>query len=403
MKQKVIVVMRILVVQESDWLERGPHNSHHIMERLSTRGHEVKVIDYEILWKANNTEKCLISKRKEFYNQHKSIDSGNITVIRPSIIKLPVFNYLSLVYTHYREIEKQINSFKPDIIVGLGIINANIAIRLAKKNKIPFVYYVMDVLHRLVPQTHFQQIAAHVERNNMQNADRTISLTEGLREYTVSMGAMREKTAVIRTGIDFEHFNIDTDGKEMKSQYGIKDDETVLFFMGWLYSFSGLKELSMKITKLPESSKVKLLILGDGELWDTLQDIKNKHDNYNRIILAGWQPYSVVPRYLSAADICILPAHDNEIMKYIVPIKIYEYMAMRKPVIATALFGLQKEFGFGNGVNYIENIEEILEKSMFLKETNIIEEEGKRAYSFVKSLTWDSITDEFEIFIKDLH
>jgi len=32
--------MRILVVQESDWTEVGPHQSHHLMERLSQHGHE---------------------------------------------------------------------------------------------------------------------------------------------------------------------------------------------------------------------------------------------------------------------------------------------------------------------------------------------------------------------------
>ena len=39
--------MKILVVQESDWIERGPHQNHHLMERLSIKGHEVRVIDYE--------------------------------------------------------------------------------------------------------------------------------------------------------------------------------------------------------------------------------------------------------------------------------------------------------------------------------------------------------------------
>ena len=42
--------MRILVVQESDWLERNPHQQHHLMERMATRGHEIRVIDYPIDW-----------------------------------------------------------------------------------------------------------------------------------------------------------------------------------------------------------------------------------------------------------------------------------------------------------------------------------------------------------------
>lgn len=395
--------MKILVVQESDWIGRGPHNNHHIMERLSTRGHEIRVIDYEILWKENNKEKGIISKRKIFHNQHKSIDDGNITVVRPSIIKLPVLNYLSLLYTHYKEIENQINSFKPDVIVGLGILNTNIAIRLAKKNNIPFVYYVMDVLNRLVPQTYFQPLADYIEKKNMTNADRVISVTEGLREYTILKGADREKTEVIRTGIDFNHFKVDTNGKEIREKYGIKDDEIVLFFMGWLYTFSGLKELALEIVKLPESSKIRLLILGEGELGNTLQNIKSQHDHANRIILVDWQPYDDVPRYLAAVNICLLPAYDNEIMKYIVPIKIYEYMAMGKPVIATRLFGMVTEFGDDNGIEYADNAKDIFDKVRYLSINQNIKDTGIKALKFVEKNNWDCITNKFECNLKKWH
>jgi hypothetical protein len=42
--------MKILIVQESDWIGRGPHQQHQLADRLSLRGHQVRVIDYEILW-----------------------------------------------------------------------------------------------------------------------------------------------------------------------------------------------------------------------------------------------------------------------------------------------------------------------------------------------------------------
>ena len=92
--QCIFYIMRILVVQESDWFDRGPHQSHHLMERLSVRGHEIRVIDYEIGWKKHQNKE-LISHREIFTNVHKAIDKGNVTVIRPSIIKLPVLEYLS--------------------------------------------------------------------------------------------------------------------------------------------------------------------------------------------------------------------------------------------------------------------------------------------------------------------
>src|SRR3972149_5428730 len=41
--------MRILAVQETDWLRRGPHQQHHLLERLAGRGHPVPVLDYQRL------------------------------------------------------------------------------------------------------------------------------------------------------------------------------------------------------------------------------------------------------------------------------------------------------------------------------------------------------------------
>ena len=64
---------------------------------------------------------------------------------------------------------------------------------------------------------------------------------------------------------------------------------------------------------------------------------------------------SEMPAFIAASDICLLPAYPWEkTMQDIVPIKMYEYMAMKKPVIATRLPGVMKEFGEDNGVVYVE-------------------------------------------------
>jgi len=390
--------MKVLVVQESDWIEKGPHQSHHLMERLSKRGHKIRVIDYEILWREHE-RKGIISQKEVFTNVHKVIDGGGVTIIRPSIIKLPILDYLSLVYTHRREIRRQIKEFEPDVIIGFGILNANIAIRLAKKRSIPFIYYIIDELHRLVPQTYFQKLARFIESANMKNADKVVSINEGLREYTIEMGANRERTEVIRAGIELELFN-SADRKAIREKHGIKNNDVVLFFMGWLYSFSGLKEVAMELAKA-EKHNIKLLILGKGDLWDTLQDIKGKNGLDNKIITVGWQPYEEVPKYVVASDICLLPAYKNDVMKNIVPIKIYEYMAASKPVIATRLPGIMKEFGEDNGVVYVDRPEDALWKAIELIENGCIEKEGIKARKFVEGNSWDKITDEFEKILEE--
>jgi glycosyltransferase involved in cell wall biosynthesis len=386
--------MKILVVQESNWVDRGPHQSHHLMERLVQRGHEVRVIDFDILWRKNKNRK-LFSQRSVFVSPPKTIPDAKITVIRPSIIQLPVLEYLSLLYYHRKEITEQLNEFKPDVVIGFGILNAQIAISLCHKRKIPFAYYIIDELHRLVPQPLFQKLAQLVEQKNFRTADIVLSINEGLHEYTLQMGAQKEKSQIIRAGVNVEWFS-HADRKKKREELGFADDDLVLFFMGWLYEFSGLKEVTEDLIKRPENLKIKLLIVGNGDLWEYLQNIKTISTLNNKIITVGWQPYNSIPDFIAASDICLLPAQKNDIMKNIVPIKMYEYMAAGKPVIATNLSGIMKEFGMDNGIIYIDKPEEAVQKAIDLSDSSILREYGLKSRRFVEPNNWNSITSKFE-------
>lgn len=96
--------MKILVVQESDWLKRNPHQQHHLMDRMSVRGHEIKVIDYPIDWPKDDPEGFRFN-RQVVDNVYKVDKKANIQVIRPGFIKKPVLNYISLYRSHKAEIK----------------------------------------------------------------------------------------------------------------------------------------------------------------------------------------------------------------------------------------------------------------------------------------------------------
>ena len=78
------------------------------------------------------------------------------------------------------------------------------------------------------------------------------------------------------------------------------------------------------------------------------------------------------------------------------PIKMYEYMAMGKPVIATTLPGIMQEFGFGNGISYVDSPEEVVTKAREMIEGDVLGKEGKKASALVSDCDWDTITDAFE-------
>ena len=395
--------MKILLVQESDWLERNPHQQHHLMERMALRGHEIKVIDYPIDWSKEN-KSGLIYKREVHKNISKIKENAKIEVIRPSFVKIKGLNYATLFFSHKKEIEKQVREFKPDIILGLGILNTYNASKIAKKYNIPFVYYFIDVLHALIPEKSFQSIGKKFTQKTIKNADLVITINKKLSEFAVKMGSKPSSTILIDAGIDLKSYNPDLDDSNIRKEYEISDDDIVLFFMGWIYEFAGMKELARALGESKEDyPNYKLLIVGDGDAYDELCQIKEDYNLSNQLILTGKQPFDKIPEFLASADFCLLPAYiDEVIMQDIVPIKIYEYLAMEKVVIATELPGLSKEFGYGNGIVYIKKASEVLDKARAIIDNNQYDKLSKNAREYVKSNDWEVITDKFENALKKL-
>ena len=395
--------MRILVVQESDWLKRNPHQQHHLMERLSLKGHEIRVIDYDIDWRKEKRKKRY-AKRMVYENVHKIYPKAQIQVIRPGTLKIPLLDYLSLWYSHKKEIKRQIREFKPAVIVGFGIINTYLASKIGKKCKIPFVYYWIDVLHTLISIKHLQFLGRKLEKSTIKNSSKVITINKKLAEFVMGLGAEKEKTCVIGAGIDLARFDPKVEGYEVRKTYGIEEDDVVLFFMGWLYHFAGLKEVAIELSKIKdEKSNIKLLIVGNGDAFGDLQKIREKYNLDSQLILTGKQPYEKIPEFIAASDICLLSAYPTEmIMQDIVPIKMYEYMAMGKPVITTKLPGVMKEFGEDHGVIYVDTPEDVLKKAIELIEKGYIEEEGRRASGFVEKYNWDDIVDDFERVLEEV-
>jgi glycosyltransferase involved in cell wall biosynthesis len=362
------------------------------------RGHEVRVIDYPITWK-ENIGKSIINKRMVNGSSFKVISPG-VTVIRPPIIRFPILCYSSLIVTHRREIVRQLQEFRPDIVVGFGLLNARIALEESKKHGIKFVYYILDELHRLVPERVLQPIAKLVEMHNYSAASQVISINQGLKEYTEEMGADKSKTIVIPAGVDFERF-ANADGSDIRKRYGFSNNDVILFFMGWLYDFSGLDIVARALANC-ENKHIKMLILGKGDLWDDLNNIKQEFKLNDRLILEDWKPYDEIPMYLAASDICLLPARQSKVMTNIVPIKLYEYLASGKAVFATDFPGIRKEFGEGNGVIYIDKPDDAIELACQLTAIHALTTEGGKGQNHVRENDWSTMTDLFEKTLESL-
>jgi len=390
--------MKILVIQESDWLERNPHQQHHLMDRMSVKGHEIKVIDYPIDWSKDKEKKAWIYPREVYNDIYKVDKRAKIQIIRPSFIKISILNYISLCFSHKKEIEKIVSDFQPDIIVALGLLNAYIGMKIAKKHKIPFIYYLIDVLYRLIPEKPFQFFGKLINKKTIANSDMIITINQRLKELAIELGSNKDNTIVIDAGIDLNEFDPNLDDSKIRQELGISKEEHVLFFMGWIYDFAGMKELAIELGKNKEMYKnMKIVVVGDGDAYEEMLKIQEEYKLKNHLILTGKQDYGKIPEFLAMADFCLLPAYkDEKIMQDIVPIKLYEYLAMKKVVIATDLPGIFKEFGKNNGIVYINEAKEVLNTVQTIIKNKNYDKIANAGRNFVKSNDWEKITDDFE-------
>ena len=118
----------------------------------------------------------------------------------------------------------------------------------------------------------------------------------------------------------------------------------------------------------------------------------------NWVILAGRVPYSEIIEFIELADLCLLSFAINDITKEITPIKIIEYMAMKKPVLSNRLPGVIYELGKDCGVIFTKNQMELIKKiEELIPFREELKNRGKKGFELVKEkFNWKNIINDFK-------
>ena len=391
--------MNILVLQETDWLTRGPHTQHHIFEKLSERPSiSITVLDYDI----DKLQKFRSSyvKKQIFYNIHRVSDDSNIKVIRTSHLQIPFLRRITSLITNFFEILRIFRKNKPDIIVSFSITNGFIGLILAKLFKIPFLFFYIDILHEIVTIQYVKKIARIITRFTLKRSDKILVHTNIQYKYLMNEGITPEDIEISPDGISLENTIVDKKRyTRLKSKYYIQDDDFIIFFMGYLYEFAGLKEIiDYYNTKVKTNSlNLKFLILGDGGIYNFLQNYI-KEIKADWVILAGRVPYNEIKEYIELADLCLLSFAINDITKEILPIKILEYMAMKKPILTNSLPGVVHELKRDSDLIFAKNQEELIKMiGDLIPQKEKLKKIGQKGYEFVKKkYTWTRIITDFK-------
>jgi len=110
----------------------------------------------------------------------------------------------------------------------------------------------------------------------------------------------------------------------------------IVLYTGTVSPERGLKTpiLGMKNLKDNEFNLI-LLIVGEGTQKSYLNQLVKKENLSDKVILMDWPGHEDIPSLINHSLICIIPQPSNDFIDTTIPHKLFEYMAMSKPVITS--------------------------------------------------------------------
>ena len=169
-------------------------------------------------------------------------------------------------------------------------------------------------------------------------SDRLLGVSEATVDDLVRLGvADRDRFRVIPLGLDLEPFaTLDpAPGRELRRGLGIGDDDVVLSFVGRVVPIKRVDVLlrALALAKDAGPSRLRLLVVGDGEIRPRLQGLSRELGIADRVHFLGYR--RDLTAIASAADIAVLTS-DNEGT----PVSLIEAAAAGRPAVATRVGGV---------------------------------------------------------------
>ncbi|MFO0980684.1 MAG: glycosyltransferase family 4 protein [Planctomycetota bacterium] len=122
------------------------------------------------------------------------------------------------------------------------------------------------------------------------------------------------------------------DGSTLRAQLGL-EAHPVVMFLGTPRPHKGLEDVIAALQSLRRLD-VRLVVVGAG--LDRAYEARLRETGGDLVRLLPQIPFAEVPRYLSAADLVVVPQRRGDQAHGQIPAKLFDAMAMAKPIIASA-------------------------------------------------------------------
>src|SRR5439155_13241198 len=207
------------------------------MERLTRRGHEVRVIDVEARWRREGQSNPFTSHL--FSNVQRTDRTSSVCLIRPGMLRVPGLGRLSSIPSQFKVIFEQIAQWCDVVVLYSVPTNGVMTLLLSKLIDKPVLFHSFDVLHRMTGNSFLLSPTWAFERFVYPRVSKVVVISPSLKRYMETIGVSSSDTFMLPPAVNTTMFNPGNYGDRFRGEQGISDDDNIVLFSGWLYEFTG--------------------------------------------------------------------------------------------------------------------------------------------------------------------
>lgn len=237
-------------------------------------------------------------------------------------------------------VQPLLERFRPDALYERYSLLSIAGLDLAQQLGIPHILEVNAPLseeaaaHRSMG---FAQTVRATEQRVLGSAGQVISVSRPLKDWIVTSGADPERVTVVPNGVNIDRFA--STAFDARARLGI-GNRPVVGFVGTLKAWHGTTTLIEAVALLARERGIEnaphLLIVGDGPQREHLEQLAAREGIASITTFTGMVAHDEMPGWIAAMDVAVAP-YDNNPDFYFSPLKLYEYMAAGKPVVAASV------------------------------------------------------------------
>lgn len=273
---------------------------------------------------------------KEFYHlreclHYRTLPCINITWLRNSTRRvgfyLYAFSYLVMVL----------------VVLLLGSSAANRVV-YSRDRIVSLVLSLLSPLHSLPVFTELHDIPGTIDSPLValwKKHAGLVVISKRLKKDLVDFGFEPRNIHVAPDGVDLRQFSFTESRDSLRRRLGLPTDRPIVGYTGHLYPYKGPRVILRLAEAMPSVNFVTVGGL-DHHLARFREQISTR--DLDNLTAVEFQPHSRIPEYLKSFDVLLLPltTKRSQQNKYSSPLKLFEYLAAQRPIVASDLPALRE-------------------------------------------------------------